>query len=176
MPGHCVRLTKPNRLKNVPSNLIHLYPSTSRERYPAVQTLTYLRASACHFSPKYDVVLRKSSFGSSKNTLDVGGLVYVHIYDDNIDYRYNRSSRSSTSFGFLAFFPFALLPSFSKIHSHPRTQCFLIWFLVPMDPGNHYRKDRHLGQPQDNLKQNLAHPHLVATSSLPLDSFYSRPR
>lgn len=69
-----------------------------------------------------------------QSALNIDGSVRIHRCN-RTNYRYKRSSRSSTSFGFSAFFPFALLPSFSKIHSHPRSQRFLIWFLVPMDPG-----------------------------------------
>ena len=69
-----------------------------------------------------------------KNTLVVDDLVSIHRRG-RTDYTYRRPSRSSTSFGFSAFFPFALLPCFSKIHFHPRSQRFLIRFLVPIDPG-----------------------------------------
>lgn len=51
------------------------------------------------------------------------------------DYKYKRSSRPNTSFGFSAFLPFALVPCFSKIHLYPRSQRFSIWLFVPIDPG-----------------------------------------
>jgi len=61
---------------------------------------------------------------------------WSQVYSYRLDgYKYKRSSRPNTSFGFSAFLPFALFPCFSKIHLYPRSQRFSIWLFVPIDPG-----------------------------------------
>lgn len=61
---------------------------------------------------------------------------WSQVYSYRLDgYKYKRSSRPNTSFGFSAFLPFALVLCFSKIHLYPRSQRFSIWLFVPIDPG-----------------------------------------
>jgi hypothetical protein len=70
----------------------------------------------------------------AKNFLIADGLFFVDAWN-RLDYKYIQVFKVYTSFGFSAFFPFALLPCYSQTHFDPRPQRFLIRFLVPIDSG-----------------------------------------